>query len=766
MTVSKHVAAGLQTGLGWVLAVAALATSVHAQQPQRPAETPRGVTLTLAEYNRLIDLSSRAPQPPAPPLPAVLASATLNLRVDGDAARGTFNVTGESFRNGVDRVRLLSGSTLISATTPGRAVPLMTDGASQLALVPGPGAFTLDLEWGAPLVFRPGRASFALPVPESGTARASIDLPGEQADVHLSTGLITRRTVANGRTTVEATLVPGKTTEVWWSMRDSAPTVTARELRALADVWTLITIGDSDVRMAALVDVTVVQGELRTLGVRLPSGYELTGVTGTSLESSEPRDGGLVITVGDPAARRHQFLVSLERSHEGGSFALDTGLVSVRDVQRERGEIAVEGVGTLDLSARERDGMHRIDVKELDRTLQSLGRLPTLAAFRYQSTAATAPGLALDVKRFADAGVLAAVAERVTATTLVTGEGRALTEVKLTIQNRAQPFLKVTLPAGATMASVEVAGEPAKPALGADGTRVPLLRPGFRPNGPYEVSFVYLHAGTPFAKKGELDMALPKMDIPVGVVAWEVFVPDRYSTRAIGGNALDLGTLAPELRASSGARLFDVAVPVGATGGRTEFKGVAAISGEYGELRGLVRDASGAVLPGVTVEAASISLVGRVRAAVTDNNGVYRITGLPGGQYSLTFTLPGFAIAKHEGITVNGAQAATVNAGLSVGSVTETVTVTGASPPEPVPPPALLTFDQTRSLDRDDRPRARAEDPKFVAPSNNVVSLQRRTAGVLPIRLDVPRAGTSLQFVKPLVVDQEVNVTLRYKRRG
>ncbi|HTE07107.1 MAG TPA: hypothetical protein VK824_13015, partial [Planctomycetota bacterium] len=528
------------------------ASAAGAQQPPRPVETPRGVTLTLAEYNRLIDLSTRAPQPPARALPAVLTAADLRLRVDGDSVRGAFSVSGETFRNGVDRVKLMSGSTLIAATTPGRSLPLQTDGANQFALVPGPGPFALDLQWGATLVFRPGRASFELPVPEAGTARATIDLPGDQADVHLSIGLITRRTVDNGRTTIEATLVPGKAAEVWWSMRDSAPTVAARELRALADVLTLITIGDSEVRMAALVDVTVVQGELRTLGVRLPAGYELTGVTGNSLESSEPRDGGLAITVGDPASRRHQFLISLERSHEGGSFALDTGVVSVRDMQRERGEIAVEGVGTLELSVQERDGMHRIDVRELDRTLQTLSRMPTLAAFRYQATAAAAPGLALGVKRFADAGVLAAVADRVTATTLVTAEGRALTEVRLQIRNRAQPFLKVALPAGATMSSVEVAGEPAKPALGADGTRVPLLRPGLRPNGTYEVSFVYLHAGLPFVKKGDLEMTLPKMDIPIGLVNWEVFFPERYSTRVTGGNALDVEALASARRSAAG----------------------------------------------------------------------------------------------------------------------------------------------------------------------------------------------------------------------
>ena len=70
------------------------------------------------------------------------------------------------------------------------------------------------------------------------------------------------------------------------------------------------------------------------------------------------------------------------------------------------------------------------------------------------------------------------------------------------------------------MVSVAVAGQAAKPS--ADGTRVPLLRPGFRPNGTYPVSFVYLHAGTPFLKKGDYQMTLPKMDMPIGIVEWEV----------------------------------------------------------------------------------------------------------------------------------------------------------------------------------------------------------------------------------------------------
>ena len=96
--------------------------------------------------------------------------------------------------------------------------------------------------------------------------------------------------------------------------------------------------------MVALIDVIVVQGDPRSIEVLLPPGYEVTGVSGSSLASSDRRSSGLLLTV-DPAVRRHQFLVSLERPHDGGSFTLDTGFLSLPTAQRERGEVAIEGVG-------------------------------------------------------------------------------------------------------------------------------------------------------------------------------------------------------------------------------------------------------------------------------------------------------------------------------------------------------------------------------------------------------------------------------------
>jgi hypothetical protein len=97
-------------------------------------------------------------------------------------------------------------------------------------------------------------------------------------------------------------------------------------------------------------------------------------------------------------------------------------------------------------------------------------------------------------------------------------------------------------------------------------------------------------------------------------------------------------------------------------------------------IAGVVRDASAAVLPGVTVEAASDVLIEKSRSVVSDSTGQFRITDLPPGTYALTFSLQGFTTVKREGVVVSGSGVIAVNADLRVGEVRETITVTGESP--------------------------------------------------------------------------------------
>jgi len=126
------------------------------------------------------------------------------------------------------------------------------------------------------------------------------------------------------------------------------------------------------------------------------------------------------------------------------------------------------------------------------------------------------------------------------------------------------------------------------------------------------------------------------------------------------------GELMHTLRAWFGALVLVVLVPAAAFA--------------QASIAGVVKDASGAVLPGVTVEAASPVLIEKTKSAVTDGAGVYRIVDLRPGTYSMTFTLGGFTTIKREGIELTGSFTATINADLKVGAIAETITVSGETP--------------------------------------------------------------------------------------
>ncbi len=97
-------------------------------------------------------------------------------------------------------------------------------------------------------------------------------------------------------------------------------------------------------------------------------------------------------------------------------------------------------------------------------------------------------------------------------------------------------------------------------------------------------------------------------------------------------------------------------------------------------IAGSTRDTSGAALPGVTVEATSPALIEKVRTTVSDERGLYRIVNLPPGTYTVTFALPGFNQVKREAVELTGSFTAQIDAEMAVGGLTETITVTGASP--------------------------------------------------------------------------------------
>ncbi len=707
-----------------------------------PLPVTGNVTLTLDEYNRLVALAAKPPKrPDIAPLPYSIKHADMKMHVENDGVRGTVQLEGEVFRKGVSKVPLTTGMTVLDAHQNGKGLPLLQENGTHMALLSGPGEFSVALDTGLPLRIEAGRASFSLPVPAAGSVQLAMVIPGDHTFANITPGLITSRKSENGHTSIEATLVPGQPANIWWATRETVTPTVPREVRFLSDAKTLISVSEAEMRVAVLADITVVQGEPSQFQVELPAGYEVTGVTGATLDSTETQSGVLTLKVNAPNQRSHQFLISMERSITGAKS--DAPFLSFKGAQRETGEVLAEGAGTMELTATEGGGLKRMDVKEANPYLRSLAHFPPQAAFRYHKQPGETPTLALQWTRFPDGSVLAAVAESAVVTTLVTSEGKSLTEVRLILKNQAQPFLKVALPAGATILSADVGGERVKPVQGPDGNRVPLLRAGFHPTDSYAVSFVFMHSGAPFAKKGGADLSLPSMDIPISLMSWEVFLPEQYKVKDFGGDVIAANLVPPAFRPDAVAYQYE--------GNRDAELASSVSMGALlpGQLGGILADPSGAVLPNARITVTQPDL-GFSMLTVTDQVGRWVVSNLRTGRVRIKAEAPGFQTAVRDAVYDAG-RPLTYSFALGVGSASETVEVTVAAP----------------ALNR--RDYSELEQLKKNAPqqnaSANVLNLQRRVAGVLPVAIDVPRTGTSFSFVRPLVLDEETKVTFSYKTR-
>jgi hypothetical protein len=260
------------------------------------------------------------------------------------------------------------------------------------------------------------------------------------------------------------------------------------------------------------------------------------------------------------------------------------------------------------------------------------------------------------------------------------------------------------------------------------------------------VSFVFIHSGAPFAKKGGSDLSLPKMDIPIDLLQWEVFLPEQYKVKDFGGDAIAANLLPPSSMDVSGAESETDLTGMPAAGPVINYESVSLLPGQLG---GILVDSAGAVIANAQVTVTQTEN-GIVRKGMTDSSGRWIISNLPSGSARITASAPGYKQLAGQ-ISYDETRPATLNYALGAGTVAESVEITSN----------FSTLD-LRTLQRNVRKNAAAQQ---MAASANVTNLQQRISGVLPVRVDVPRAGNSYHFVRPLVLDEETRVSFTYKSK-
>ena len=271
---------------------------------------------------------------------------------------------------------------------------------------------------------------------------------------------------------------------------------------------------------------------------------------------------------------------------------------------------------------------------------------------------------------------------------------------------------------------------------------MPLLRAGFRPTGAYQVSFVVLNSESPLAKSGDAALTLPKMDLAIGQVKWEVFLPEQLKVSNFAGN-IKLEQLFPT---GSGDDEIASAGPMGIATNQGRFSRSDG-AGLSGTLGGTVVDQQGASVPRAVV---SVIAGGRSYSAVSGPDGRWSIPNVPSGNVSIRVNAPGFKSHMLTNIPYDSSRGTVLNQVLEVGALTQAIEV---------------AIDSSARNANKASPLRQISPAQEQAASSNVGELQRKVVGVLPIAISIPRTGNSYRFLRPLVVDEETRLTFRYRRR-
>ncbi len=237
------------------------------------------------------------------------------------------------------------------------------------------------------------------------------------------------------------------------------------------------------------------------------------------------------------------------------------------------------------------------------------------------------------------------------------------------------------------------------------------------------------------------------MDVPINLLQWEVFLPERYKVKDFGGDAIAANLLPPSSLDVSGAEEFDRLSVYARVSAPTNYETLSLLPGQVG---GVLVDQSGAVISNAQVTVTQPT-TGTIRNVVTDSSGRWVVSNMTSGPLEFTTSAPGFKRLVYK-FNYDATRPVPLGSTLQVAAATEMVELSVSG----------RNYLNLETFQRDARKNAEKQQ---TAASANVFNLQQRVSGVLPVRVDVPRAGNSYNFVRPLVLDEETKVTFTYKSK-
>jgi hypothetical protein len=517
---SRPKAGRLTIAIRRVTVMALLVTVGTICRAQAPVASDGWVVLPVDDYRALRLAAFPADvTPPPPPVDATLTRVDYELKIDGDLASGEARLTVDVIKDGWVKVAIPAGLIVREARLDGKQVSLVaqqeTDSRGTYLLLSHTGRSLFSLQVVAPVSSVAGTDILKLPVGSSAVSRASITLPRQGVDVHITGGLLLEK----NETTNESRWVAGGNGNdslifAWKRRLDDQRST--QPLRLRAGVTQLVGLGEDTTQMSADIQVDVLQGIARDVHVQLPEQFTVNQVAGATVADWEASGRDLTVIFIDPIAQSARFTVSGEIKLPRDGH-VDVPLIRLPTAERETGGLAVEVLGAGEMKDQQATGMAEAEAAELGQMISSR-QSPSLIAFRLQPAEGTSTrSLSLQVARYTPQAVLAANVEEARYTVLTTQDGKMLVQSRFAVRNNQRSFLKVNLPSTGVLWSVSVGGRPLRPGHAADGS---LLLPLEKTRGGDEapafvVEVTYIDHGESWGDKGRGKLTLLTLDLPI-----------------------------------------------------------------------------------------------------------------------------------------------------------------------------------------------------------------------------------------------------------
>jgi len=516
-----------------------------AQESSRPPG-PGWVVIGLDEYKTLRAKAyppDREPEPP--PVEATLSRVDYDLHINGEFASGRANLTIDVLKDGWVRVPMPAGLLVREAKLDGKSVSFVSGSAGKSggqlsAVLSHSGRSTLILDVALPISANAGEESISLPPSASGVTRAAVELPRQGVDIRLTGGLLSDRseTQNTNRWIVYAT---GNSPLIFSWKRKSEEHRGELTLRLRGNLTQILGLGEDSASLTAEVTLEIAQGLAREVKIQVPQQITINQVLGAGVadweshpsEKSGEKSGELTVTFLEPVDQSARFVITGEtRLPRDGQIAIP--LLKLLNTERISGGAAVEVLGAGEIKDVKTQGFENADASDLGELVANR-QSPSLAAFRLRAGDADQPrALTINVARYDQQAVLLANIEEARYRVLLSKEGKTLVQARYAVRNNQRNFVKIALPAGATLWSAALSGQPVRPGQAPDGSLLlPLEKSkagGSTADDPPEfaVEIVYLTPGTSWTDKAKARIALPALDLPVSRTGLQVYYPPLF----------------------------------------------------------------------------------------------------------------------------------------------------------------------------------------------------------------------------------------------